>query len=112
MVISWIKLFVLILLLSQKHYTQRAFSILTNLNVCIGNPDGQFVALVQERGNEIKSSDGSSKSAYIDDFANVCCDGQSYPVTVRASNCEIFLVEESVNIVRIIEPPFAHYQIV
>ena len=63
--------------------------LVTNLNVCIGNPDGQFVALVQERKNEVKSSDGSSKSAYIDDFASVCCDGQSYPVTVRTSNCEI-----------------------
>jgi len=63
--------------------------LVDSFNVCIGQPSPQFVALLQQKGNEIKSPDGRSRSSYIDDFTNVYCNEQCYPVTVRTSDCEI-----------------------
>jgi len=66
--------------------------LVDNLNVCVGQPDSQFIELLQQKNNEIISIDGN-RSAYIDDFSCVYCNEQCYPVTVRTANCEILTSE-------------------
>jgi len=59
--------------------------LVDELNVCTGQPNPHFVALLQKKSNEILSSDGS-RSAYIDE--------KCYPVIVRTLNYEILTNKE------------------
>ena len=60
------------------------------LRTCAGNPDEQYLSLIDRRRGKIHR--GTEESAFVDNFFPVEIDGQVYSRTVRSAKCE-FLVD-------------------
>ena len=56
-----------------------------NMNVCVGHPEGQYVALLESRGGGIKSCTGF----ITDDYFPVVQHGVTHTLTVRHHNCKM-----------------------
>ena len=62
---------------------------LGELNICIGNPEANFIAIGRSKKNGQFLSADKIIVAYLDSNACVTVDGQEYPVTVRCSKCHL-----------------------
>lgn len=60
---------------------------LDSLNICPGNPDDEYVKLIEERKGSIKS--GQEVSSFLDTYATVLYKHKSYDSTVRSSTCHL-----------------------
>ena len=66
------------------------------MNVCVGHPEEQYVALLESRGGEIKGCTGLI-TAVIDDYFPVVQDGVTHTLTVRHHNCKMITLQSKCN---------------
>ena len=64
-------------------------SRLSELNICVGNPDPEFTNLGKNKKNGHFLSADKAVVAYLDRSACVSLHGHQYPVTVRCYNCHL-----------------------
>ena len=70
---------------------QELLTKVNELHVCAGNPDKNFLSLMDRRKEKIKN--GTCESAFIDSFFPVFVDGESCERTVRTTKCEMLVCE-------------------
>ena len=70
---------------------QELVLLLDKCSVCPGNPDGQYVSMVEEKRGQLKSKDRKSVIAKVDDFSSVTLNGKTYSKTVRVLNYDLLV---------------------
>lgn len=65
----------------------RLLTLVDKSKVCVGNPDSNFISMLQSKKGVIKTADGT-QSAYLDESMSVHVDGEVHSNTVRSANCE------------------------
>ena len=69
-------------------------AVLEKCSVCPGHPDKHFVEMAQSKKGELKSSDGKTVVATVDQYAPVYVSGQKYDSTVRCTKCTIIVQDK------------------
>lgn len=59
--------------------------------VCPGHPDDRFIQMASSKHGKLMSKDGKKVVGFIDKYAPVCLNGDTYDCTVRNSECEIIV---------------------
>lgn len=65
-------------------------NLVDTLTVCPGNPDGHFLEMADARKGRFRSKTNET-SAFVDMYATVSLNGESYPHTIRTSTCELLI---------------------
>ena len=71
----------------------KLMTIVNDLNTCVGNPDPKFVTLGKAKKNRYFLSVKKEIVAYLDNNAVVTVNGETYPETVRCSECYLLTTE-------------------
>ena len=67
---------------------KKLFHVLTSANVCPGHPDQHFIEFINSRKGRLLSKDKHTV-AFLDRYALVTLNGETYSETVRSSSCEL-----------------------
>ena len=70
--------------------------LVDGLNICVGHPDSNFIAFADFRRGKFIGKDGSV-SAFLDQYAPVCTNGEVFSKTIRTSSCELLVRGQDVS---------------
>ena len=70
--------------------TLRLITLVDKLHVCLGHPESKFVDYVEGRKGKLNNKSGGA-SAFIDQYAPIHLNGETFRITVCTSECEMLV---------------------